>query len=64
MRIVWTKSAWKDYLYWQSTDKKKLKRINALIKSILREPKEGVGKPEQLKHDLQGYWSRRIDREH
>lgn len=64
MRIIWTKSAWKDYLYWQSTDKKKLKRINALIKSILREPFEGVGKPEQLKHDLQGYWSRRIDSEH
>jgi len=51
-------------LHWQSTDKKKLKRINELIKSILREPFEGIGNPEQLKHDLQGYWSRRIDGEH
>lgn len=64
MRIVWTHTAWKDYLYWQSTDKKKLKRINELIKSILREPFQGIGNPEQLKHDLQGYWSRRIDSEH
>ncbi|HLV42816.1 MAG TPA: Txe/YoeB family addiction module toxin [Brumimicrobium sp.] len=64
MRIVWTKTAWKDYLHWQYTDKKKLKRINVLIKAILREPYEGIGNPEQLKHDLQGYWSRRIDSEH
>jgi len=64
MKITWTLTAWKDYLYWQSNDKKKLKRINELIKATLREPFEGVGKPEPLKHDLQGYWSRRIDTEH
>jgi len=64
MRIVWTLTAWKDYLYWQSIDKKKLKRINELIKAALREPFEGIGKPERLKHDLKGYWSRRIDSEH
>lgn len=64
MRIVWTSTAWKDYLYWQSTDKKKLKRINELIKSTLREPFTGIGNPEPLKHDLQGFWSRRIDSEH
>jgi toxin YoeB len=64
MRLVWTKTAWKDYLYWQTNDKKKLKRINELIKATLREPFEGLGKPEALKHDLQGYWSRRIDTEH
>ena len=64
MRITWTKTAWQDYVYWQSTDKKKLKRINKLIKSTLRKPFEGIGNPEPLKHDLQGYWSRRIDGEH
>jgi toxin YoeB len=64
MRLVWTKTAWKDYLYWQTNDKKKLKRINELIKATMREPFEGLGKPEALKHDLQGYWSRRIDSEH
>ena len=64
MKITWTLTAWKDYLYWQSNDKKKLKRINELIKATLRESFEGVGKPEPLKHDLQGYWSRRIDTEH
>lgn len=63
MKITWTKTAWNDYLYWQSIDKKKLKRINALIKEALREPASGIGKPEALKHDLQGYWSRRIDAE-
>lgn len=64
MKITWTVTAWKDYLYWQFTDKKKLKRINDLVKATLREPFEGVGNPEALKHDLQGYWSRRIDGEH
>lgn len=64
MRISWTPSAWKDYLYWQQTDKKKLKRINILIKEAIRTPFEGVGKPESLKHELQGFWSRRIDSEH
>lgn len=64
MKITWTFTAWKDYLYWQSTDKKKLKRINELIKAVLRNPFNGIGNPEALKHDLQGYWSRRIDGEH
>ncbi len=64
MKIIWTKTAWTDYVYWQSTDKKKLKRINELIKSTLRDPFSGIGNPEPLKHDLQGYWSRRIDGEH
>jgi len=52
------------YLYWQTTDKKILKRINLLIKDIQREPYEGIGKPEPLKHGLSGYWSRRINDEH
>ena len=56
--------AWDDYLYWQRTDKQMLKRINLLIREILREPFSGIGKPEQLKFDYAGYWSRRIDDEH
>jgi toxin YoeB len=64
MRVVWTPTAWKDYLYWQSIDKKKLKRINELIKAAVRQSFEGIGNPEPLKHDLKGYWSRRIDSEH
>ena len=64
MRIIWTPTAWKDYLYWQSTDKKKVKRINELVKATLRDPFVGIGNPEPLKHDLQGFWSRRIDSEH
>lgn len=64
MRITWTVTAWNDYIYWQTTDKKKLKRINELIKATLRYPFEGIGNPEALKHDLQGFWSRRIDSEH
>ncbi len=64
MRIIWTSKAWQDYLYWQRRDKQKLKRINTLIKESLRSPFEGIGNPEPLKHDLQGYWSRRIDSEH
>lgn len=64
MRLVWTSIAWKDYLYWQSNDKKKLKRINTLIKEVMRDPFEGIGNPEALKYQLQGFWSRRIDKEH
>ncbi len=64
MKLVFSTKAWEDYLYWQSTDKKILKRINALIKEIQRTPFEGVGKPEPLKHGLAGYWSRRINDEH
>jgi len=64
MKITWTLTAWKDYLFWQTTDIKKMKRINELIKATLRDPFQGIGNPEALKHDLQGYWSRRIDSEH
>lgn len=64
MKLVFAENAWEDYLYWQRTDKKTLKRINALIKEIQREPFEGIGKPEPLKHALSGYWSRRINEEH
>ena len=64
MKIAWSTSAWNDYLYWQQTDKKKLKRINLLIKETLRDPFDGIGNPEQLKYELQGFWSRRIDKEH
>jgi toxin YoeB len=64
MRLTWTITSWNDYVYWQQTDKSKLKRINELIKSIIRTPFEGIGNPEPLKHELQGYWSRRIDSEH
>lgn len=64
MKLVFPENAWEDYLYWQKTDKKLLKRINALIKDVQREPFEGIGKPEPLKHALSGYWSRRINDEH
>ena len=64
MKITWTKTAWEDYIFWQTTDKNKFKRINELIKNTLRDPFKGIGNPEPLKHDLQGYWSRRIDGEH
>ena len=61
MRLVWEDRAWEDYLFWQSQDKKTLKRINSLIKDIQRSTFEGVGKPEPLKGNLSGLWSRRID---
>lgn len=61
MNKIWSDEAWEDYLYWQHQDKKTLKRINLLIKDIERSLNEGIGKPEQLKNDLQGFWSRRID---
>jgi len=64
MILSWAEKAWEDYLYWQQTDKKTLKRINRLIKDIKRQPFEGLGDPEPLKHNWTGYWSRRIDREH
>ena len=60
----WTDGAWEDYLYWQSADKRILKRINALIVDIERNGNNGIGKPESLKNNLQGYWSRRINSEH
>ena len=59
--IAWTASAWKDYLYWQNQDKKTLKRINRLVEDTLRNPFTGIGKPEALKENLSGFWSRRID---
>ncbi|MBB3048627.1 toxin YoeB [Litorivivens lipolytica] len=62
--LSWTKEAWADYLYWQGQDKKTLKRINRLIRDTLRSPFEGIGKPEPLKENLSGFWSRRIDDTH
>ena len=64
MKILFSSQAWDDYLYWQQTDRKGLKRINDLIRDIMRSPFAGVGKPEPLRHALAGYWSRRIDDEH
>lgn len=64
MKLVFSEHAWEDYLYWQKTDKRILRRINKLIKEIQRAPFEGIGKPEPLKHHLSGYWSRRINEEH
>jgi toxin YoeB len=64
MTLFFADEAWEDYLYWQQTDKKILRRINELIREIQRTPYAGIGKPEPLKHALQGYWSRRITSEH
>jgi len=64
MNIIFTDDSWQDYLYWQQTDKKILKKINILIKDIKREPFDGLGKPEALKYELSGCWSRRITDEH
>ena len=61
MRLLWEDDAWEDYLYWQTQDKKMLKRVDALIKDICRSTFDGIGKPEPLKHNLSGWWSRRID---
>jgi toxin YoeB len=60
-RLAWTQEASADYVYWQSQDRKTLKRINALIADLLRTPFEGIGKPEALRENLSGFWSRRID---
>ena len=64
MKLTWSAEAWDDYLYWQETDKKTVKKINELIKDATRTPFEGKGKPEPLKHNLAGFWSRRITTEH
>lgn len=64
MKLLWEDRAWEDYLYWQAQDKKMLKRVNALIKDIRRNTFEGIGKPEPLKDNLSGWWSRRIDETH
>lgn len=64
MRLVWTADAWSDYLYWQTNDRKMLKRVNQLLRDTLRDPFEGIGKPEPLKYGADGVWSRRITQEH
>ena len=63
-KLTFSDEAWDDYLYWQDTDRSMLRRINQLIKDVRRSPYEGIGKPEPLKHQLAGWWSRRIDGEH
>jgi toxin YoeB len=64
VKLIFSENAWDDYQYWMKTDKKILKRVNALIQDIQRSPSSGIGKPEPLKHGLSGYWSRRINDEH
>ena len=64
MKKIWSDTSWDDYLYWQKQNKKLLKKINDLIKDIERKPFEGLGKPEPLKNNLSGWWSRRIDDTH
>lgn len=64
MPVRFADAAWEDYLHWQAADKKKVRRINKLIKSIQREPFSGIGKPEPLRGNWSGFWSRRIDSEH
>ena len=64
MKYVFVDESWEDYLYWQNTDKKKLRKISELLKDIARNPFDGTGKPEPLKHKYSGFWSRRIDDEH
>ena len=64
MKVLFSHEAWEDYVYWQKTDKRILSKINSLIKDIKRRPFQGLGKPELLKHQLKGAWSRRINQEH
>ena len=64
MRLVWSEASWEDYVWWQSQDRRILKRISTLIKDIAGNGNEGIGKPEPLKHGVHGYWSRRITDEH
>ena len=64
MTITWDSNAWEHYLYWQVNDRKIMKKVNELIKDTMRHPFEGLGKPEMLKENLAGCWSRRIDQEH
>ena len=61
MKLLWDERAWSDYLSWQDSDKKTLRKVNALLKDIQRSPYDGIGKPEPLKENLSGWWSRRID---
>jgi len=64
VRLIFSEEAWEDYLYWQKTDRTLLRRINELIRDAQRNAFDGLGKPEPLKHNLQGWWSRRINQEH
>ena len=64
MNLLWTDEAWEDYLYWQNADKDVMRKVNDLIKDAKREPFKGLGKPEPLKENLKGWWSRRITGEH
>ena len=64
MEIVFIEKAWLEYQYWQDNDRRMVRKINTLLKDISRHPHTGLGKPEMLKHDLAGFWSRRIDHEH
>jgi toxin YoeB len=64
VKLIFSDYAWEDYLYWQKMDRKVLLRINTMIKETVRNPFEGIGKPEPLKHSISGYWSRRITEEH
>jgi toxin YoeB len=64
MRLIFSQHAWNDYLHWQRTDRKTLRRVNELIRDIQRNGNEGIGKPELLRHGLSGYWSRRFTSEH
>lgn len=64
MKLVWAAEGWEDYLWWQKTDRKTLQRINSLLADIIRNGNEGIGKPEPLRHEFTGYWSRRITEEH
>jgi len=64
MRLTWLPNGWKDYLYWQETDRKILQRVNELIRDALRNPFAGIGKPQPLKNNLKGWWSRRITQGH
>lgn len=64
MRLTWEARAWEDYLHWQATDPRMLRKVNTLLRECQRHPFEGTGKPEPLRGNLAGFWSRRIDREH
>ncbi len=64
MNLLWTRDAWEDYLYWQATDRATLKKVNELLRDIVRTPFAGLGKPEPLRETLKGWWSRRITGEH
>ena len=64
MKIIWDDKAWEEYIEWQTIDRKIVKKINELIKDIQKNGNEGIGKPEALKHELSGYWSRRITEKH